>query len=82
MFVFAEGPLSFFHFDLAAQALAKVGRGLPRDVADVQALLERELVSAADLRDYLALVQPHLYRHPQLDAAAVRAAVDAVTTAP
>jgi hypothetical protein len=76
---FTEGALSFFHFDLVAQALSKAVRGLPRDLEDVQALLRRSLVTLDDLRDYLTLVEPSLYRYPQLDPAAVRAAVETLS---
>ena len=36
--------MTFRHYDLYAQALAKVERGHARDLADVEAMLERGLV--------------------------------------
>src|SRR5919201_2361467 len=39
-----EGPLSFFHFDPYAQALAKAERAHEQDLEDVRALIESGLV--------------------------------------
>ncbi len=49
-FIAQEGPLSFHHFDLVAQALAKVERGHQQDVIDVHAMLARGLVTGLALR--------------------------------
>lgn len=48
-FIGQEGLLSFHHFDLYAQALAKIERGHETDRKDVAALIERgdDVVSAA-----------------------------------
>jgi hypothetical protein len=40
-----HGRVEFFHYDLRAQALAKIARAHERDLRDVQAMLERGLVS-------------------------------------
>lgn len=71
-----EGSLSVRHFDLRAQALAKVERGHQRDLADVAAMLERELVSATDLWNYLDAIEAHLYRYPAIDPASFRRALE------
>lgn len=70
-----EGLLTVRHFDLRAQALAKVERGHQRDLADVAAMLERELVNAPDLWKYLGAIEPQLYRYPAVDPASLRRAL-------
>ena len=76
-FIAQEGPLSFHHFDLVAQALAKIERGHRQDVEDVQTMLARGLVTAGALREAFAAIEPRLYRYPAVDAAAFRQAVEA-----
>ena len=77
-FVAREGRVSFHHFDLYAQALAKIERGHTQDVADVREMLDRGLVEASALRDYFAAIEPHLYRYPAVDPEAFRQAVESV----
>ena len=72
--------MTFRHYDLYAQALAKVERGHARDLADVEAMLERELVEPARLRELLAAIEPQLYRFPAVDPPTLRAALEAALT--
>jgi hypothetical protein len=74
-FIARIGPLSFHHFDLYAQALAKVERGHTQDVADVREMLDRKLVEASGALAYFAAIEPQLYRYPAVDAATFRQAV-------
>lgn len=74
-FIAREGRVSFHHFELHAQALAKIERGHAQDVLDVEALLRLGLVDRAGLVDYFEAIEPALYRYPALDSAAFRAAV-------
>ena len=74
-FVGQEGPLTFYHFDLVAQALAKIERGHRQDVEDVQAMLARGLVTPQSLREAFAAIEPALYRYPAVDPGAFRRAV-------
>lgn len=74
-FVAREGPVSFHHFDLYAQALSKVERGHTQDVADVREMFRRGLVEREALRAYFAEIEPRLYRYPALDPATFRQAV-------
>lgn len=69
-FIERQGAVEFFHYDFRAQALAKLARGYDRDVADVRAMLSRDLVSRADLATALGAMLPDLPRYPALDAAA------------
>src|SRR5260370_1837938 len=48
-FIAREGRVSFHHFDLYAQALAKIERGHAQDLADVQEMIRRGLVDRARL---------------------------------
>ncbi len=67
-FIAREGRVSFHHFDLCAQALAKIERGHDRDVRDVEDLLRAGLVSRTQLAEYFDAIAPDLYRYPALDA--------------
>jgi hypothetical protein len=75
-FVAREGSVSFRHFDFTAQALAKLERGHDRDLADVQAMLERGLVDRATLRAAFAEIEGELHRFPAIDPRAFRRRVE------
>jgi hypothetical protein len=75
-FIAREGPLAFHHFDLYAQALAKIERGHAQDVADVRIMFERRLIETAPLLEYFSAIEPRLYRYPAIDAKSFRSAVD------
>ena len=76
LFVSREGRLSFKHFDLYSQALAKLERSHAQDMEDVRAMLDRGLVEAEQLRACFDEIEPELYRFPAVDAAAYRASVE------
>ena len=78
-FIARESLVSFHHFDLDAQALSKIERGHAQDLADVEAMLVRELVTRNGLFAYFSAIEPALYRYPAVDPASFRAAVEAVT---
>ena len=71
-----EGPVTFRHFDLYSQALAKLERGHARDVADLQEMLDRGLVQREQLRTYFSEIEPQLYRFPAIDAAGFRRSIE------
>jgi len=73
------GRLTVRHFDLTAQAVAKLERGHARDVVDVGAMLARGLVSPAGLLSFLDTIEPELYRFPAIDPPTLRRAVEAAT---
>lgn len=77
-----EGRLTVRHFDLTAQAVAKLERGHARDVADVDAMLDRLLVTPAGLLSFLDAIEPELYRFPAVDPPTLRRAVEAVCGPP
>jgi hypothetical protein len=69
-FVAQEGRLAFHHFELVAQALAKIERGHAQDLADVHVMLDRGLVSREQLQSEFRAIQAQLYRYPAIDPAA------------
>ena len=77
-FVAREGRVSFHHFDLYAQALAKIERGHAQDVEDVREMLRLGRVERQGLRCYFEAIAPRLYRYPALDPATFRQAVEDV----
>jgi non-ribosomal peptide synthetase component F len=78
-FVAQEGHVTFRHFDLYAQALAKIERGHETDRRDVTALLARGLIERHGLLQYFTAIEPELYRFPAIDPASFRRAVEATT---
>lgn len=76
LFAVREGKLTFYHFDLYAQALAKLERAHARDLGDVAAMLERGLIEPARALDYFEQIEPKLFRFPAVDPRAFRRRVD------
>jgi hypothetical protein len=74
-FIASEGRLSFHHFDLYAQALAKVERSHTQDIGDVQEMLRRGLVEPARAWQYFQAIETDLYRFPAVDPRSFRRAV-------
>jgi hypothetical protein len=68
-YVGSWGSLQVRHLDFRLQALAKLERGLDTDLADVGAMLERDLVDTEDLRAGFAAMQASLFRFPAVDVA-------------
>jgi hypothetical protein len=73
-----EGPLHFFHYDLYAQALAKIERGHAMDQVDVRELFRRKLVDRDKLQGLFEQIVPQLYRFPAIDLAGFQRAVERV----
>jgi hypothetical protein len=67
LFIGREGGVSFYHYDLYAQALAKVERGHGKDLADVAEMIRRGLVAPARLRELFVAIGPKLDRYPAVD---------------
>ena len=81
-FIAQIGPLSYHHYDLYAQALAKVERGHAQDVADVGEMMRRGFVNPVQAREYFQGIESELYRYPAIDPAGFRRAVDQAFAAP
>jgi hypothetical protein len=75
-FVGQEGGVSYRHFDLYAQALAKLERAHARDLEDVHAMIERGLIAPARALEYFAEIEPALYRYPAIDPRSFKARVE------
>lgn len=73
------GRIEVHHYDLRAQALAKIARGHERDRLDVEAMLERGLVTRRALREAFDVMKPRLARYPRLDADRLAERVDSFT---
>jgi len=65
--VSSHGPVHARHLDFRLQALAKVERGLRTDLADVEAMLERGLVTSDGLRAGFAEMSERMFRFPAVD---------------
>ena len=81
-FIAQEGALAFCHFDVYAQALAKIERGHWQDVEDVRAMIARGLVDPARARQYFARIEPEVYRFPAIDLPTFRQAVEEMFATP
>ena len=68
-----EGSIDFFHYDFYSQALAKIERGHDKDMTDVAAMFERDLIALERLRTHFEEIEPNLYRFPAIDPGAFRA---------
>jgi hypothetical protein len=71
--------VTYRHFDLYAQALAKIERGHETDRTDVAELIGRGLVDRERLLDYFDTIEPDLYRFPAIDPPSFRRAVEHVS---
>jgi hypothetical protein len=77
-FIAQEGRASFHHFDLYAQALAKVERGHQQDVEDVHEMLSRGLIDPVSAWQYYSSIEPELFRYPAIDPQSFRRSVEEI----
>ncbi|MDA0767016.1 MAG: hypothetical protein O3A92_09360 [Verrucomicrobia bacterium] len=68
IFVVRHGEIDFYHYDLYGQALAKLERGHPRDLNDVEEMSRRGLVQAPLLSALFSAIKPELIRFPAIEA--------------
>jgi len=78
LFFAQEGKLSFYHYDLYAQALAKIERGHALDVTDVERMFRRGFIEPIQLKSLFEAIVPQLYRYPAIDPPAYRRAVEKI----
>ncbi len=62
------GKVEVFHYDFRAQALSKLARGSDRDVADVEAMVRRGLVTPPKIEEAFEAIRTELIRYPRLNA--------------
>jgi hypothetical protein len=72
LFINREGTLSFYHYDLYAQALAKIERGHAQDLQDVREMIRGKWVEPEKALDFFKEIEPHLYRYPAINPASFR----------
>lgn len=75
-FIAREGRISFFHYDLYAQALSKIERGHAKDLIDVEEMLARGLIERQEILRRFEEIEPNLYRFPAIDPPTFRRAVE------
>lgn len=66
-FIRQENEVAFYHFDFASQALSKLARGHDRDIADVRAMLDADLVTSEEITGGFGAIEPQIIRYPALD---------------
>jgi hypothetical protein len=75
LFIAVRGMVEFFHYDPYGQALAKLQRGHPRDLQDIQSFLRSGLIKVDKAQELFRLIEPQLIRYPAIDPVEFRAAV-------
>ena len=75
IFVGRFGKLSVYHYDLYAQALAKIERGHAQDSRDVRSMFDEGLIVPDTLRELFEAIQDELFRYPAIDPSAFWTAV-------
>jgi hypothetical protein len=73
-----EGPVSYYHYDPYAQALAKIQRWHAQDRVDVGQLINPGLVEPSRLRELFAEIESQLYRYPAVDPSSFRKRLEGV----
>lgn len=68
-FIGREGKISFYHYDLYSQALAKIERGHTQDIADVLSMLDGGFIERDKLFQLFEAIKPNLYKYPAIDPA-------------
>lgn len=71
-----EERLTFKHFDLYSQALAKLERGHAQDLEDARVMVERAIVEPEPLMAAFEEIEPQLYRFPAIEAGDFRQRVE------
>jgi hypothetical protein len=79
-FISRHGAISYFHFDLYSQCLAKIERGHTQDIDDVRQMIRRGHVQPLQLLRYFEDIEPRLYLFPAIDPNSFRIAVEKLVT--
>jgi hypothetical protein len=78
-FIIREGKVSFYHYDLYSQALAKIERGHDQDLRDVDAMLQSGGLDKQKLITLYEAIEPLLYKYPAIDPQSFSRAVRRVS---
>jgi hypothetical protein len=82
VFICRKDSLSFFHYDLYSQALAKLERAHAQDVVDASSMREKGLIDPAQLLELFGAIEPQLYRFPAVDPVKLRRRVEEFASGP
>lgn len=74
-FLFREGNLEVFDFDLYSQALSKLERGFDLDLEDVASMVRSGQVEPKALLQLFTAIEPELFRFPAVDPATLRKSI-------
>jgi hypothetical protein len=66
-FIAAYGNLEFYHYDPYSQALSKIERSHPRDLMDVESMLNTGWIEKQTLLELFQQIEPMLIRYPSID---------------
>ena len=73
-----EGKISYYHYDLYAQALAKVERHHAQDVLDVREMINRAHIDPEKALEYLGAIEPNLHKYPAIDPSTFRRSAEEI----
>jgi hypothetical protein len=76
LFIDKERKISYYHYDLYAQTLAKIERGHTQDRQDVEEMIRGGWVEPQRALEFFEKVEPNLYRYPAIDPASFRTVVE------
>lgn len=76
LFIARHGDIDFYHYDLYSQAIAKLERGHPRDIDDVEAMYQNELISPALVLKLFSQIEAKLIEHPAIEAPSLSATIN------
>ena len=75
IYVGREGKVTFYNYDPYSQALSKIERGHEKDLLDVQAMFDRQLIEPDKLLTLFLRIEPFVFKYPAIDLAAFTASV-------
>ena len=76
-FIARYGAVDVYHVDFSLQAVAKLERGLDRDLRDAEAMVARGLTTVGEILKTYEAIEPELFRFPAIDAAELHRVVHA-----
>lgn len=75
LFIARHGNIDFYHYDLYSQAIAKLERGHPRDIDDVESMCRDKLIKPALVLNLFTQIEPKLIEHPAIEASSLSATI-------
>jgi hypothetical protein len=78
LYIASEGRMTYYHYDLYSQALAKIERGHAQDLDDVRAMRAQNLIEPKMLRRHFDEIEPLLYRYPAIHPPSFRQGLEKI----